>query len=189
MPRPSQTTTTSRKSKLDRSKTQAKLTPFEKEDKGLPCSKPDSAKQRSRVFLVHGHDHAASYQVQNFLREVNLEVIVLKDIGGGSKTIIEKFERYSNVEFAVVVLTPDDKGGTAATGHEEQKYRARQNVIFELGFFVGKLGRNKVIALRASDVEIPSDYSGVEYITLDPNGGWRWSLARELQIAQIPLFS
>ena len=96
-------------------------------------------------------------------------------------------EDYADVGFAVVLLTNDDQGGPSDLPFEEQKLRARQNVIFELGYFIGRLGRNRVCALYAPGVEIPSDYSGVLYIQLDEQGGWRLALAKEMKASGLPV--
>ncbi len=96
-------------------------------------------------------------------------------------TIIEKFENYSNVGYAVVLLTPDDTCFLEGEGRETHSSRARQNVIFELGFFIGKLGRSRVCSLYRENVELPSDYSGVTYIPYDQSGAWKLIVARELK--------
>jgi len=137
----------------------------------------------SRVFLVHGHDEGALNEVARFLEKLRHNPIVLKEQPGKGRTIIEKFEDYaSEVRFVAVLLTPDDRGGPADKTYEDQQLRARQNVILELGYFIGRLGRNYVCALRMPDVEIPSDYSGVQYVSLDGTG-WRLELAREMKAA------
>ena len=100
-----------------------------------------------------------------FIEKLGLELIVLHEQPNKGRTIIEKFQDYSNVSYAVVLLTPDDRGGVASSKLEEQQPRARQNVIFELGYFIGKLSRKRVCALYIDGVEIPSDYSGVLFIT------------------------
>ena len=137
-----------------------------------------------RVFLVHGQDEAALHEVARFLEHLEQEVVVLREQPNCGRTIIEKFEDYGDVAFAVVLLTPDDHG--AVTGGQT-KPRARQNVILELGYFLGRLGRNRVCALYQETVEIPSDYSGVLYVPLDTTGGWRLSLAKELKAAGLPV--
>jgi predicted nucleotide-binding protein len=94
--------------------------------------------------------------------------------------VIEKVEDHGDVGFAVVLLTPDDvgcvKGRTAVP-------RARQNVVLELGYFVGRLGRKHVCALKRSELEIPSDFGGVVYETFDTSGGWKQALGKELKAA------
>lgn len=140
-----------------------------------------------RIFLVHGHDEAILHETARFLEKLDQEVIILREQPNKGRTIIEKFEDYADVGFAVVLLTADDRGGASELPIEEQKSRARQNVIFELGYFIGRLGRNRVCALYASGVEVPSDYSGVLYIQLDEQGGWRLSLAKEMKAAGLPV--
>lgn len=133
------------------------------------------------VFLVHGHNEAITHEAARFLERLALNVTVLREEPNAGRTIIEKFIHYSNVGYAVVLLTADDRGGTNAQSFAEQKPRARQNVILELGFFLGKLGRNRVGALYQEGVEIPSDYSGVLFVPLDDHGAWKLSLAREMK--------
>lgn len=136
----------------------------------------------SKVFLVHGHDDSAKESTARFLEKIGLEAIVLNEQPNAGRTIIEKVECYAEVAFAVVLLTPDDIGGKQATEHA-LKPRARQNVILELGYFLGRLGRTHVAALIKGDVEKPSDYDGVAYIHMDPAGAWKFTLARELKTA------
>jgi len=110
-------------------------------------------------------------------------VIILREQPNKGRTLIEKFEDYADVGFAIVLLTPDDKGGPKNCGASDLKPRARQNVVFELGYFIGRLGRNRVCALYLEGVEIPSDYSGVVYTKMDPSGAWRLEIAKELKAA------
>jgi predicted nucleotide-binding protein len=140
------------------------------------------AENRSKVFVVHGHEEGAREGVARFLEKIGLEAIILREQPNRGRTIIEKFVDYAReVGFAVVLLTPDDLGGAAAT--EVQQSRARQNVIFELGYFVGSLGRGRACLLRKGEVEIPSDLYGVVYTTMDGADGWKIELARELKDA------
>jgi predicted nucleotide-binding protein len=132
-----------------------------------------------RLFIVHGHDTEAKETVARFTERLGLESIILHEQPNSGRTIIEKFEIYADVGFAVVLLTPDDLGAPASRS-DELKGRARQNVILELGYFLGKLTRRRVCALYKSGVEIPSDYQGVLYVELDPAGAWRTKLAQEL---------
>jgi predicted nucleotide-binding protein len=137
----------------------------------------------SRVFLVHGHEEAMIHETARFLERLGLNVIVLREQPNQGRTIIEKFMDYSDVGFAVVLLAGDDRGGTSSTPYEQQKPRARQNVILELGFFLGRLGRKHVCALYQQGVEIPSDYQGVLFLPIDDGGAWRFALAREIRAA------
>jgi predicted nucleotide-binding protein len=142
----------------------------------------EPSEDRSKVFVVHGHDEGAREGVARFLEKIGLKAIVLREQPNRGRTIIEKFvDCAREVGFAVVLLTPDDLGGPAAT--EVQQSRARQNVIFELGYFVGSLGRGRACLLRKGDVEIPSDLYGVVYTDMDGADGWKIELARELKDA------
>ena len=141
----------------------------------------------NRVFVVHGHDEAAKQTVARFLEGLELEPVILQEQPSQGRTIIEKFEDYAGeVSFAVVLGTPDDVGGLA-NEPDKQQPRMRQNVLLELGYFAGKIGRKRVCALLKGEVERPSDYDGVIYITLDDFGGWRMELAKELKAAGLPV--
>ena len=140
----------------------------------------------NRVFVVHGRDEGTRSIVARFLESLNLEAIILQERANEGRTIIEKFEDYADVGFAVVLCTPDDVCKLDTEG-EELRPRPRQNVVLEWGFFLGSLRRNRVCALLKGDVEIPSDYAGVVYIRLDESGGWQTQLAIELQRAGLPV--
>jgi predicted nucleotide-binding protein len=137
----------------------------------------------SKVFVVHGHDEGGLQAMARFLQTIGLEAVILREQPDQGRTIIEKFEACaSEVGFAVALLTPDDLGGPVAAS--EYDARARQNVIFELGYFVGRLGRGRACLLRKGDVEIPSDLFGVIYTDFDhPAESWKVKLARELKVA------
>ena len=137
-----------------------------------------------RIFVVHGRDEGTLQTVMRVLEKLELEPIVLKDQSNEGRTVIEKFEDYADVGFAVALCTPDDVG-TLATETDNLRPRPRQNVVLEWGFFVGRLGRNRVCALTKSEVELPSDYAGVVYINLDDAGAWQMLLCRELSSAGI----
>ncbi len=140
------------------------------------------ARERTnKVFLVHGHDEAARESVARLLEQIGLEPVILHEQATSGRTIVEKLEHYADVDFAVVLLTPDDIGGARASSPDKFQARARQNVVLELGFFMGKLDRKRVCALHKGPLELPSDYLGVVYIELDGSGGWHLKLARELR--------
>ncbi len=141
-----------------------------------------TAKDKSKVFIVHGHDEAAREMVARFIERLDLQPIILHEQANRGRTIMEKLEHYGNVGFAVVLLTPDDEGRAKQEGAQLQD-RARQNVILELGYFIGLLGRSHVCALHRGSVEIPTDYLGVLFVPLDEGGGWQLRLARELKAA------
>ena len=141
----------------------------------------------NRVFVVHGRDEAAKHTVARFLEGLGLEPVILQEQPSQGRTVIEKFEDYAQtVGFAVVLGTPDDVGSLADEMDNLQP-RMRQNVVLELGYFAGALGRKRVCALLKGDVEKPSDYDGVIYIQLDDFGGWRMELAKELNAAGLPV--
>ncbi len=136
------------------------------------------------IFLVHGHSNEAKESVARFLERLGLETVILHERPDRGRTIIEKFEAHVEVGYAVILLTADDLGGV----REEDPTltaRARQNVILELGYFLGALGRTRVCALREEGVEVPSDLSGVLYVPLDPGGAWKLRLAGEIKSAGI----
>lgn len=149
---------------------------FGSEQAGKPSSR--------RVFVVHGHDDGLKETVARFLTKLDLEPVILHEQPNRGRTIIEKFEAYADVAFAVVLFTPDDVGYPAGKA-EESKPRARQNVVLELGFFMAALGRERVCVLYKSGVDVPSDYSGVLYEELDSKGAWRLRLALEIKSAGI----
>jgi predicted nucleotide-binding protein len=112
---------------------------------------------------------------------LGLDPIILHEQTNAGRSILGKLEHNADVGFAVVLLTPDDVGAAKAE-FTQPKPRARQNVIFELGFFIGKLGTDRVCALHKSSVELPSDYAGIAYVSMDDTG-WQLNLARELKTA------
>ena len=158
---------------------------FRKDDSSTEISTPQNQtrpKHMRDVFIIHGRDNGTKETVARFIEQLGLNPIILHEQPNQGQTIIEKFERHAEVAFAIALLTPDDTGGLS--GDEQSiKPRARQNVIFELGYFMGKLDRGRVCALKEENVEIPSDYDGVLYIPLDESGGWKMTLMRELKSA------
>lgn len=150
--------------------------------KGPEPAKTTVTAQFSRVFLVHGHNQAILQQTARFLEKLALQPVILFEQPGKNQTIVEKLETHSKVSFAIVLLTPDDTG-KAAGASEASQPRARQNVILELGYFLGKLGRSQIAVLYDESVELPSDYRGIEYVKLDAEGAWKLKLAKELKAA------
>jgi predicted nucleotide-binding protein len=136
-----------------------------------------------RVFVVHGRDEALCDEVAQVLERLDLEALILMKQPGRGQTLIEKFEAGAlKVGFAVVLFTPDDFGrGPDESEWPEQPNRARQNVVLELGYFMGRLGRPRVAALYHPGTEVPSDIHGLAYIELDESGVWRHRLAEELR--------
>ncbi|HEM8281302.1 TPA: TIR domain-containing protein [Providencia stuartii] len=134
-----------------------------------------------KVFVVHGQDNAAKQEMARFLEKAGLEAIILHEQISSSKTIIEKIESFSEVGFAVVLYTPCDVGAKNSPSDTNLQPRARQNVVFEHGYFIGLLGRSKVSAFVKGDIEKPNDISGVVYTELDDAGAWKITLLRELR--------
>jgi predicted nucleotide-binding protein len=139
--------------------------------------RPSQSSQRAfqknpKVFIVHGHDHGMRDAVALFVSKIGLEPVILAEQVNGGRTIIEKFEKNADVGYAIVLLSPDDQFQGSG--------RARQNVVLEWGYFIGRLGRGHVCALKKGNVEIPSDILGVVWQDFDMGGGWKQQLAKEL---------
>ncbi|MCR4662037.1 MAG: nucleotide-binding protein [Clostridia bacterium] len=133
------------------------------------------------IFIVHGHDINKLNEVQLFLNKIDLSPVVLGQKANEGNTIIEKFEKYAaQVSYAIILYTACDIG--AEKGNEKNlELRARQNVVFEHGYFTHALGRNRVAVLLEKGVEKPSDIDGILYIPLDCEGAWKFKLAREMK--------
>jgi hypothetical protein len=135
----------------------------------------------SRVFVVHGRSEGPLQSVARVLAQLGFVPVILREQPNRGRALIQKFIDYSDVEFAVVVLSPDDVGRLRDEPSAELRPRPRQNVMFELGFFIGKLGGDRVCALYEGNTEIPSDYSGVAFVPYDSLGAWKLALANELR--------
>ncbi len=159
------------------------------EEKDFPEKKISPKKQSKQkvktngkdVFIVHGHNEEIKHNVARTLTSLKLNPIILHEQSNEGLTVIEKFEKFSEVEFAVILLTFDDYGNIK--NEETKKKRARQNVILELGYFLAKLGRSKVLPLYEDGVELPSDISGVLYTKIDESENWKFRLVKELKSA------
>ena len=152
----------------------------------IPCEKQeilksqDNSLMNNKIFIVHGHDSAIKEAVARTLTKLELTPIILHEQADGGKTIIEKFEENSSkVGFAVILLTADDDGKSKKDADYES--RARQNVVFEMGYFIGKLGRNRVFLLLAEGVEKPGDLDGIVYTPIDAHDSWKFRLVKELK--------
>lgn len=138
------------------------------------------SQDKSSIFIVHGHETTIMHKVARFIDKLGFKPIILHEQANSGQTIIEKIETYSNVGFGIILYTPCDLG--AKKGEENNlQGRARQNVVFEHGYLIGKIGRKNVAALVAGDVETPSDISGIVYIQMKEN--WEFALAKELKIS------
>lgn len=133
-----------------------------------------------KVFIVHGHNESVKLSVARTIESIGLTPIILAEQPDKGRTVIEKFEKEGNdVGFAVVLLTADDKGRKNRA--RTMQSRARQNVVFEMGYFMALLGRERVMLLLQEGVEEPSDLKGVVYTALDKDGAWRYKLVKELR--------
>ncbi len=117
-------------------------------DDNLPIQRSSPTKRTiqtdtKKVFVIHGRDEGTRAMVAGFLKQLEIEPVILSEQSSQGRTIIEKFEKHANVGFAVALLTPDDTGSLKGARGKSNP-RARQNVIFELGFFIGRLGRERV---------------------------------------------
>lgn len=148
-------------------------------EEGKTNSKMETINTKN-IFIVHGHNETIKERVENMLKDIGLKPIILHKQVDNGYTIIEKFEQHSNsVNFAIILLTADDEG--KAKKEKGYKPRARQNVIFEMGYFFAKLGRKNVFLLKENEVENPSDLSGIIYTSYDDQGAWRYSLVKQLR--------
>ncbi|HEV7240915.1 MAG TPA: nucleotide-binding protein [Thermoanaerobaculia bacterium] len=144
------------------------------------------AAHATRIFIVHGHNHESRLETARLLEHLGLHPIILQEQVNAGRTLIEKFEDSATASgFAVILLTPDDRGRPATARRSCQ--RARQNVIFELGYLIAKLGRSRVCALYVPGVELPSDLLGFAHVELDVAGAWKTALAKELQAAGVQI--
>lgn len=136
------------------------------------------------VFVVHGHDDSILHQVMRLLVQLSLKGVVLRELPSEGRAIIEKLEHYSNVGFAIILMTADDMGGSAEQVSQGNFFpRARQNVVLELGYFAAKLSRKRLCVLKEAGVEEPSDILGIVYTEIDKHGAWRLALGKELRAA------
>lgn len=139
--------------------------------------KTKTPKLLKKAFIVHGHDVATQQKTARFLEQVGFEAIILSEKPSKGMTIIEKLEHYIDTNgFGVVLYTPDDEG--SVKDKKEYKPRARQNVVFEHGWLIGALGRNKVIQVVTDhSIELPNDISGVVYLS---DKGWELDFMNEI---------
>ena len=141
-------------------------------------SNTPSSKANRKVFIVHGHDDAATSETARFIEQLKLIPIILREQPSAGNTIIEKIEANSDVGFGIVLYTECDLG-TVKTEPDKLKFRARQNVVFEHGYLIGRIKRKNVCALVKGNIETPNDISGVVYVKMD--SGWKMELFKELK--------
>lgn len=149
------------------------------EEEGINTNMGKNRTSNNKVFIVHGHDGELKEKVARRLDQQGIEAIILSEQVNRGRTIIEKLEAYSDVNVAIILFTQDDLG-VAKEEKGNEKYRARQNVVFEAGYFMGYLGRENIIMIADENVEIPGDLSGMVYTTRD---SWEFEMLKELNAA------
>lgn len=130
----------------------------------------------SKIFIVHGHDKALKQSVARCMEKQGIEAVILSEQANKGKTIIEKLEEHSDISCAICLFTADDSG--KSNKETDYKSRARQNVVLEAGFFMGKLGRERVVFIAEEGLELPSDLQGVVYTD---SKNWEIDLLKELK--------
>lgn len=135
-----------------------------------------------KVFVVHGHDTVLKESVARIIEKQGLKAVILSEQVNQGRTIIEKFEDYSDVSGAICLFSADDVG--SAKAESNGKFRARQNVVLETGYFMGKLGRSRIVILADEGVEMPSDLSGIVYTDTK---NWQFDLLKELKAMGYPI--
>lgn len=138
---------------------------------------------KSKIFIVHGQDDELKNEVSSFLKKLDLTPIILHEQANSGKTIIEKIEHYTDVNYAIILYTPCDIGGKTKEG---LKARARQNVVFEHGYLMSKIKRENISVLKKGDLEFPNDLAGKVYINAT-NDSWKFSLIKELKAAKFDI--
>lgn len=129
-----------------------------------------------KIFIVHGHDGELKHAVARLVEKQGIGAIILSEQANKGKTIIEKFEENSDVSGAICLFTADDLGRAKDNSNEQP--RARQNVVFEAGYFMGKLGRSRVVIIAESGIELPSDMRGIVYTN---KNNWEVEVLKELK--------
>jgi predicted nucleotide-binding protein len=163
----------------------ARLSIWAMEPDSATSGRTGQASPDAPIFIVHGRDTLRAESVAyTVATATGRRTIILRDEANLGQTLIEKFEKHAaEVSYAIIILTPDDHG--APTGEASTRPRGRQNVIFEMGYFYGLIGRRNVSVLICAGVEKPSDMDGIAYITIDDGPAWKTELLRELQYAGI----
>lgn len=160
----------------------SKETKTRKESQQKEALTDEAVVKNKKVFIVHGHDDELKESAARLVEKIGLEAVILHEQANEGLTIIQKLEKQADVGYAIILYTPCDEG--RKRGSENSKPRARQNVVFEHGLFMGKLGARRVCALRKSEVEMPSDAQGILYIEVkDGSNDWKYQVAKELEKA------
>ena len=159
--------------------------PHDNREISTPTKTGSSATCFDRVFIVHGRNNEIKERTARFVEKLGIKAVILHEQASQGKTIIEKIEQYSDVPFAIVLYTADDLGNLEAEAENGKlNHRARQNVVFEHGYLIAKIGRNNVACLASNGIELPNDISGIVYIS---DTDWQLQLAKELKNAGFPI--
>ena len=143
---------------------------------------------RRKVFISHGQDEETITTVAKFVENLGLKVTVLDEQPSNDLTVIENLEKYADeTGFAIALLTPDDVGALKDEADRQLNPRAHQNVIFELGYFIGKLNPNQVCLLYKEGVELPSGIRDVAYVPMDSDDDWKLKLSQGMRKAGLPI--
>ena len=143
---------------------------------------------RRKVFISHGQDEEAITTVVEFVENLGLKVTVLNEQPSNDLTVIDSLEKYADdTGFAIALLTPDDVGALKDKADRQLNPRAHQNVIFELGYFIGKLNPNRVCLLYKEGVELPSGIRDVTYVPMDSADAWKMKLSQGMRNAGLPV--
>jgi len=146
---------------------------------------PRMTKSKERkVLIIHGRDEEKKTMIADFLKKLDLEPFIPDDAAGQGMSLLEKFKQYEDAAFAILLLSADDMGYAQGEA-DEPKPRPAQNVIFELGFLMGRLEPNLVCALYEEGLDLPSEFQGSVLIPYDEGGMWRLLVARALKMAQV----
>ena len=164
----------------------------------IRASAADPAKAANSVFLVHGHDHGFRDEVDQYLQTLGIRSVILSKVGGGSQSLLLKFQTLATqAQFAVVLMSADDMGASRhqyedeSGGEQTLRFRVRENVILELGFFYGRLGWENVFVVQKPaerpwpDFERPSDLAGVDFFDIAGETDWRYELKERLREAKL----
>lgn len=147
------------------------------ENESISKSEPKTNfENMNKIFIVHGHDGELKQSIARLIEKQEIEAIILSEQANMGMTIIEKFEKHSDVTGAICLFTADDFGRAKLVPNEQP--RARQNVVFEAGYFMGKLSRGRVVVIAEKGVELPSDMQGIVYTD---KGNWEIEVLKEMK--------
>ncbi len=141
-----------------------------------------SASTPRRIIVVSGTDEVMKQALTKALTKLWLAPVVMQEEPSQGRKIVEHFQDYADVGFAVVLLSPDDYTYPKAEAATKRKLSPQQDVIFLLGFLLGKLGKSKVLVFykESADFAVPLDFEGVKFTAFDDRDSWKLALIREL---------